>query len=485
MKPTVIRSEQGQVLILIVLSIVALLGFAALAIDGGMIFSERRVAQNAADAAAYAGAASLSQTVKNLNPGDVVCAEFNKKSGDVEENTQKIKWNTTNRKNTIANAAIARADDNTFTVRFEETPANITAADNAVWMECGFDNTLKMTYLDVRVRLTRQVSTSLMHLFYNGPAVNTVDSTVRVYPPAGVVIDTVILALCNSGTTGTKDGLFLGGSTNITIVEGKMVSNCKINSNGSKAKYNVPDGINYSTGNGVDEFKAANLVSPTTVSYADPLAFPYSFSDILKARCAAYTTTNDINVKTKVITNITPGKYSNIKMSKGSLKMAPGLYCVTGSIDINSSDTLISVGGTNYSFYGKDVTIYMPDTASSLTINGSATSLLSAPTEECFQSGQPCSLIANGPPVKGLAIWYDAVGDTITLNGSSTSVFDGTLAAPYSLVRLLGSNSTTDVANFGVQVIGDDVEISGNSEVDVTYNAKKLFSTDAQMGLQR
>ncbi|MEJ2303473.1 MAG: Tad domain-containing protein [Anaerolineales bacterium] len=48
-------SERGQALILLVFAAVALLGFTALAIDGGMVYADRRHAQNAADAASLAG----------------------------------------------------------------------------------------------------------------------------------------------------------------------------------------------------------------------------------------------------------------------------------------------------------------------------------------------------------------------------------------------------------------------------------------------
>jgi len=50
------RSEKGQALILIAFGIIALIGFTALAVDGGRAYDERRHAQNAADTAALAGA---------------------------------------------------------------------------------------------------------------------------------------------------------------------------------------------------------------------------------------------------------------------------------------------------------------------------------------------------------------------------------------------------------------------------------------------
>jgi len=46
------RSERGQAIILILIAMVAMLGFVALAVDGGRVFSERRRLQSAADAAA-------------------------------------------------------------------------------------------------------------------------------------------------------------------------------------------------------------------------------------------------------------------------------------------------------------------------------------------------------------------------------------------------------------------------------------------------
>jgi hypothetical protein len=58
------RRERGQALVLIILAIVGMFGFAALAVDGGRIYAERRRAQNAADSASFAAAfaASMGQT---------------------------------------------------------------------------------------------------------------------------------------------------------------------------------------------------------------------------------------------------------------------------------------------------------------------------------------------------------------------------------------------------------------------------------------
>ena len=53
--------EKGQALILITFAMVGLVGFGALAIDGARVLSDKRHAQNAADASAYAGALAYSK----------------------------------------------------------------------------------------------------------------------------------------------------------------------------------------------------------------------------------------------------------------------------------------------------------------------------------------------------------------------------------------------------------------------------------------
>ncbi|HEY5668948.1 MAG TPA: Tad domain-containing protein, partial [Anaerolineales bacterium] len=75
--------EKGQALVLITLAMVVLLGFTALAIDGGMVYSDRRHAQNAADASSLAGGSAAALQLENdhitygtwgCNKGDILDA---------------------------------------------------------------------------------------------------------------------------------------------------------------------------------------------------------------------------------------------------------------------------------------------------------------------------------------------------------------------------------------------------------------------------
>jgi len=56
MKPKASKHEQGQALVLITFAMIGLVGITGLAVDGGIAYTEKRDSQNAADAAAMAGA---------------------------------------------------------------------------------------------------------------------------------------------------------------------------------------------------------------------------------------------------------------------------------------------------------------------------------------------------------------------------------------------------------------------------------------------
>jgi Flp pilus assembly protein TadG len=55
-------SEKGQAIVMVAFAVIGLVAFAALAIDGGRLFSDKRHAQNAADSAALAVALALTRS---------------------------------------------------------------------------------------------------------------------------------------------------------------------------------------------------------------------------------------------------------------------------------------------------------------------------------------------------------------------------------------------------------------------------------------
>src|SRR5512147_1679933 len=66
------KNEQGQAIVLMAFAMIALLAFAALAIDGGNAYVERRRAQNGADAGALAGARQVWINRVDLNSSETL-----------------------------------------------------------------------------------------------------------------------------------------------------------------------------------------------------------------------------------------------------------------------------------------------------------------------------------------------------------------------------------------------------------------------------
>src|SRR5512139_1910650 len=61
------KNEQGQAIVIMAFALIVLLAFAALAIDGGNAYVERRRSQNGADAGALAGARQVWINRANLD----------------------------------------------------------------------------------------------------------------------------------------------------------------------------------------------------------------------------------------------------------------------------------------------------------------------------------------------------------------------------------------------------------------------------------
>ena len=60
-----ISDDRGAMTVLLAVSLVALLGLTGLVVDGGRAYADRRAVQNAADAAALAGAGALNEILFN------------------------------------------------------------------------------------------------------------------------------------------------------------------------------------------------------------------------------------------------------------------------------------------------------------------------------------------------------------------------------------------------------------------------------------
>jgi hypothetical protein len=194
--------EEGQVLVFLALVMVGLLGFGALALDGGMLFSDRRHAQNAADSSSLAGASAAAYYMRgnNVNYNAFICGTggtvYTAAAAELE--------------------AISRAASNDYII-------DTDMSDNhGVEVVCEITDmtSYEDKHIDVITLITRDTQSNFAHLVYSGPLRNEVEAVARVYPPMPLAFGKAIIALNNSACSGNQNGVIFSGSSSTTVTGG-------------------------------------------------------------------------------------------------------------------------------------------------------------------------------------------------------------------------------------------------------------------------
>jgi hypothetical protein len=268
-------TEQGQVLVLILLAVVGLMGFAALAVDGGLIYAERRRAQNAADASAYAAARAAVQGQDFISAG-INQASLNDYVNDGVSNTV-----------TVHNPPISGPNKN-----------------NADYYQ---------------VVIHSWVSPVFSQFVFNGPLEITTEAVTRGEGTDGPTDGNAVHAL-----TPTGEGVEFKGNVKVEIIGGNVYSNA----NGKKAG-----------GSGDVEVIGGDIISRGSWSgYAgiSPVPMPNQPAQTIRKMpipdCNIDPGT--INTTTK---KITPGTFPNgIHLhAQGVWTMEKGMYCIKGGLTVN------------------------------------------------------------------------------------------------------------------------------------------------------
>lgn len=225
-----------------------------------------------------------------------------------------------------------------------------------------------------------------------------------------------------------------------TVVEGAGVfdnsddPNCALRQNGAGSitadAFNLVGGADYSAGHLIGTIVPAQQVPyPPIINWPDPAS-----------ECTGNAPPPSGGV-------LSPGRVTGGFPPGGVDTLEPGVYCVNGGFDLHGNGSLT----------GHGVTIYLE--SGGVTWNGNYTIDLSAPTSGDFA---------------GLLLYLPMTNDSrVTLNGTSDSHFTGTILAPASEVRLLGTGDSE--SNHG-QVIGYTIELGGNSTLHMFYDADENFT---------
>ncbi len=392
------EKERGQIIILLAVSVVVVMMVAALAVDGGMIYSERRYAQNAADSAAFAGAGAI----------------YN--SGKLDEVLVCPSSSSDSMITMIVSQAQSRAAANNISdlpfLGYEKNNEDFIPDENqGIWVVCN-DNTDPKT-IDVIVRVTSQVSTAFAHLIYPGPLQTTNEADVRVTQIGTKSSGDALISL-GPGCGGGNGGIILAGNPKELTIEnsGAFSNSClKIGSNLNKT-ITVDGG-----------FKIHGDVDGKTQHYgiiSDKIYKGYStlsptFPDPPKPDCSGLTTYTN---SSPTGNPIPAGHYTNgLTIHNGTYHFEPGLYCIDNSIHFN--------GGK---ITGVDVTFYLSE-GSSVHFNGNADVKFFAPREVTH-------------PYFGLLFYIDGAG-SVLWNGGASDQYNGLVYGPNRLYDIKGNAKTS------------------------------------------
>jgi Putative Flp pilus-assembly TadE/G-like len=435
------KNEKGQALILMALAFVGMLGFVALALDGGMIYSDRRFAQNGADAASLAGggAGALSMENSHVLYDDFSCSDSRVLAAISAAKT----------------AAIDRAADNTFAINTDiDNP-------NHVEVDCGITHEWfgKDKHIDIKVDITKNTDSIFAHFVYKGPLRNSVEAVTRIRPRSPMAFGNAIVALNDAGCSGNSNGVIFGGSSGMTINGGGVFSNGCLKGNGGKFSATVNDGnVSYVK----EEAGTLSGISPDPQQV--PSILPNSSYEMRTPDCS------QVPNRSQNSDTLSPGVYNKITLTNGDLTMKPGLYCLT------SSNTAFKILGG--SLTGENVTIYVLN--GDVSISGNAEVSLSAPLDSPDPS----------PAIPGMLIQL-AKGNTNTVDvqGTSASTFVGTIYAPDGDIVLEGTGDSgsggEDVTKFHTQLIGQNVTVTGNAELDINFKASENATIPAKLELYK
>lgn len=406
-------SEKGQAIVIITLSIIGLIGIAALAIDGTNAYIDNRRAETAASAAALTGALTRIEG-GNWRAAALAIAAANGYDNDGESNT--VELNTPPLSGPYAGNA-------------EYIEVIITSR-----MRTYFANVIGIPYITNAVRAVAQSKPSVMGEMFPGYAL------VSLAPRSE----------CEVISGSRRPAFWVHSEATINLQGGGLFVNsnnprCAFISFGS-GSVRVRDDTSRITVVGGADIQKTKLITPYPIETGAPyIPYPPPYQ-MPKVGCGD--TIAEVN---ELDGTMTAGNWDeDVFPPEGVTHLEGGVYCIAG-------DFILSAG---QELYGDAVLIYVED--GSVRINGNAHVNLQA--------------LRNGPN-EGLLIYMPIENKKIlAINGSNDSRYQGTILAPGADVRINGLNSVSGAA-YHSQIIGYYIEVDGSDNIYIKYKDEQNWDT--------
>lgn len=430
------KEESGQIVILLAIALLALLIVAALAIDGGMFYSERRFAQNGADASSLGGGGYAANYLESQH---VTYENFTCTSSDVLNAISGGK-----------NEAVLRASSNNYAITIDDP-------DHGVIATCVNNPSNFEKYIDFSVKITSETSTAFAHLIFPDNLVSTSEAVTRIQPRHNIAYGYAIASLGSSCHENDGGVSLVGNDEPININGGGIFSNSCIEGSGDVAITVNGAGIglvdpNISTNGGASITATGGITgnhTPMPALLIKPEHLPCGSNP-----------EQDIQITGNNSGTLDPGNYGQIRFSGDTLTLNPGIYCVTE--EVRFSDGVVS---------GTDVTFYLKSN-SDFIVTANAEVSLEAPDVDPDVN----------PVVGGLLIYRDPAFDgLVALEGSGTSYFSGTILTPSGDIDIGGNSAVKQT--YSTQLIGEFVKVHGNAGVDINFDTSQNTQVPSYLNL--
>ena len=483
------QSQKGQALILIVFGVIALIALTGLAVDGSVTYSNRQGAQNAAETAALTGALDLA----NSNASGVI--------NDAKAAATKDGFPAG------ANTSITvNPGSSGFTAGCNGTTPSFSP-NNAQYVQVIIQTNVPTTFSSI-------VGVKQTH--------NCVDAIARGQTGTSGSMFSGAAIVATDNASGCTQTINLNSGANVTTSNGGIFDNCggsgalMVNSGSKVTSPSNVQVVGGDTNNG-------GTVTPGITTGAVGVAMPASAWSAIPAIPSAptcsgngsvtpisYLSGNSVSASGNA--TLSPGNFSNINVSSGTLTFNPGTYCISGNISMNGGSLAGSSGTVNIVMSNgialnsgitanfSDLEVWSPSgtwningsltatklrfysTGSSNIIVGSNATLSSSNSFYYLSSGyitwnSNSNVTLAAPPTgdlyAGLAVYMPwGNSNPLTINSGSTVNVTGTILAPSAPITLNGNGSAYALNS---QIIGSTFQLNGN--LNVTFNSSQNYST--------